>query len=67
MKTNIFETSDKIIELIEKQEGSREDKSRIMGKVLTLAQTKSELFKEGRDADVEEVEKALQDVLKKFS
>ena len=66
MKENIFETSDKIIELIEEQEGSREDKSRIIEKVLTLAQTKSELVKEGRDTDVEMVEEALLDVLKEL-
>ena len=60
---NIFKTSDKIIEIIENQDGTEEDKNRIIEKVLVLAESKSGFLKVGLKTRASKVEDALQDIL----
>ena len=58
-----FKTSDEIIELIEAQEGTDDDKNRIISKVLMLAESKSGFLKVGLKTRASKVEESLQDIL----
>jgi len=60
---NIFATSDKIIEIIENQEGTDDDKNRIIDKVLVLAKSKEELLDRGLKTRASKVEESLQIIL----
>ncbi len=62
---NIFKTSDKIIKIIEKQEGGQDEKNRIIGKILVLAKTKETCIDTGDIKSASKVEDSLREILYK--